>query len=265
MDKQIIEVKFEYENQINQTFKCNSQMKIREICLEFCAKNEINFNSVKFMLNEKTLENSDFEKPINEFEDEINNGYLNIIVNDCPISEEREFLNLDQKISVFFQFESNSTKIQFSVKDKMSTICRFFAYKIGLEFESLEFRYNNKIINFNKNFSEIATQIDLNKREMIINVENKNNIINIGKNKNKHNIHNSSKNYMDSKNDLKTDEIQNKPLNNKNNNYISTLNVNTETTNDSFCNKNIKGILLTIIIICILIILFLILLFTVIL
>ena len=132
MDKETIEVKFVYENQINQTFKCNSQMKIREICLEFCAKNEINFNSVKFKLNEKYLENSDFERPINTFEDEISNGYLIIIVNDCPISGEREFMNLNQKVSIYFQFESNSTKMQFSVKDKMSIICRFFAYKIGL-------------------------------------------------------------------------------------------------------------------------------------
>ena len=30
----------------------------------------------------------------------------------------------------FLNIESNSTKMQFSVKDKMSTICRFFAYKI---------------------------------------------------------------------------------------------------------------------------------------
>jgi len=132
MDEQVIEVKFEYEKQIKQTFKCNPQMKIKEICLEFCAKNEINFNSVKFMLNEKNLDNSYFEKPINKFKDEINNGYLIIIVNDCPISGEREFMNLNQKVSIYFQFESNSTKIQFSVKDKMSIICRFFAYKIGL-------------------------------------------------------------------------------------------------------------------------------------
>ena len=102
MDKETIEVKFVYENQINQTFKCHLEMKIRQICLEFCAKNEINFNSVKFTLNKKNLENSDFERPINTFEDEISNGYLIIIVNDCPITGEREFLNLNTLTFFFF-------------------------------------------------------------------------------------------------------------------------------------------------------------------
>jgi len=255
-----MEVKFVYENQINQTFKCNPQMTMKEICLEFCSRNEINFNSVKFILNEKSLDNSDFEKPINTFEEKIN-----IIVNDYPISGEREIFNLNQKDSIYFQFESNSTKIQFSIKDKMSTICRFFAYKIGLEFDSLNFKYNNKILDFNKNFSEIATQIDLNKREMIINVENKSNLINSYKNKNKHNISNTRTNDIDSKNNLKTIEIQNNELNNKNNNYIGAVNNNAETSNDSFCNRNIKSVLISIIIICILILIFLIILFTVIL
>ena len=50
---------------------------------------------------------------------------------------------------------------------------------------------------------------------MIINVENKNNIINIGKNKNKHSIRNSIIIYIDTKSSLKTVENKNNELNEK--------------------------------------------------
>ena len=144
---------------------------IKELCLQFCGENNIDFNSVYFVLNALALDDIAFNKALSEVTNTLNGNNLALLVYDYDHSEDDRLNNLYNKVYIIFSFDSNKTKIEFSRADKMRTICRYFSYKIKKDFNSLIFKYKNNIIDFDKQIRQIATQNDLENRKIYINVE----------------------------------------------------------------------------------------------
>ena len=157
-------------------YQKESNTIIKEICLQFCDENNIDFNSVYFVINALTLDDITFNKTISEVTNTLNRNNLAFLVYDYDHSEEDRLTIRNNKVYVIFNFDSKTRKIEFSKTDKMLTICRYFSYKINRDFNSLIFKYRNTIIDFDKKFSQIATQDDMEERKICIYVEDKNNI-----------------------------------------------------------------------------------------
>ena len=124
MDKNDIKVIFTYETTITSTFICKPNTILKEIFIQFCAENGINLETSFFILSGSRLCKSDFKKKIGDFNKSINGGILNIIGYEVALSEEGN-KNSNKKVNIIFKYNSNTYNIEFSIKDKMSTICKY--------------------------------------------------------------------------------------------------------------------------------------------
>ena len=80
---------------------------LREIFQTYAAENEFDFNSIKFLLNGKAIENTDYDKCILYLfsNNKKENKELNIMVKYNFDSEEDIPENKDKDINVIFQFK----------------------------------------------------------------------------------------------------------------------------------------------------------------
>ena len=164
-----IEINFSYESQPIITFKCKPNEIISQVCQAFASKIDINFNSLLFLLDGKSLEKADFDEPITKFIR--NENILSILVYNNPNAEEKDSLNLNKKIHIIFWYKSEPIVINCFPKSKMADICKSFAIKANKDLNLLSFSYMNKKLNLEKNFDEIATKMDINRKQMEIQAE----------------------------------------------------------------------------------------------
>ena len=78
MNYKEIKVHFKYESQRIETIKCIPNEKLRDICLLFSKKINIDFDSVIFVLNGRKIEQNDFNKSLNQLvaKSDKNNIYI---------------------------------------------------------------------------------------------------------------------------------------------------------------------------------------------
>ena len=185
--KKIIEVTIilSYEQEKNE-FKCKPNESLFNVLLAFASKKCLNFEELSFLYDGKALNKSDFNKPISQFITKINEGIVTILVYHNPniLSEERNLLNLNVKAKSYFWLDSRPTEISCSMKSKMIDISRAFSNEIGIDINLLSFKYQNKDLDFQKNFYEIANEMDKNRKRMDIFVQNKDSINNENKQEN---------------------------------------------------------------------------------
>ena len=185
--KKIIEVTIilSYEQEKNE-FKCKPNESLFNVLLAFASKKCLNFEELSFLYDGKALNKSDFNKPISQFITKINEGIVTILVYHNPniLSEERNLLNLNVKAKSYFWLDSRPTEISCSMKSKMIDISRSFSNEIGIDINLLSFKYQNKDLDFQKNFYEIANEMDKNRKRMDIFVQNKDSINNENKQEN---------------------------------------------------------------------------------
>lgn len=64
---------------------CKPIETIKQVCLEFCSRNGINFDSIDFLINAILLGDKDFNKPIKQFV--LSGNEIGILVKSKDINE----------------------------------------------------------------------------------------------------------------------------------------------------------------------------------
>lgn len=119
-------VKISYKASINTVLYCNLDISLKDICLKFCADNNIDFNSIGFIFGGRSWIISSENKKLRDLQKDFpDNNLVIIIVDKTPENPQKTI------IFIIFHFDSNSYKIQFSIKEKMSNIFNYFSYKIN--------------------------------------------------------------------------------------------------------------------------------------
>ena len=157
-----------------QILKCKSDEKMKFVCLKFASNNDLDFNLLTFFNFLDELKDSDFNKPVNMFASFKNNIW--IIVRESISKKELESLKI-KIIKVIFLYKNQPIVIESFVHSKMLNISKIFADTIEKDFNSLNFIYQNKNLDFSKKLSEILEQIgkDVDRIEIVVQ-ENKNKI-----------------------------------------------------------------------------------------
>ena len=192
--KYIVELEYNSEIQSQKKiYRCKANERMKVICSQFCKDINIEFSKVLFLYNGTTLNPEDYDKPVEECIQ--GGGYkLSIIVDDISQDEEiidnkdknvyiknqnnyttyTEKVELNKKkCKVNFKFKNISTSIECEEEDTLIEVCESFAEKNKLKINSLNFIYNNKILDTSKKLKEIETNEDLNKMLINIYVEDK--------------------------------------------------------------------------------------------
>ena len=167
MDYEGIIIYYTYESEPEKSFKCKSNEKTKNVCHAIASKVKKNIKSISFLFNGTIITKSDYDQPINKFENSSNKGELHILVNSVEDSNSEE----EKEISIKFWFKNNPTVINSYNNIKMSNIAKKFADKVGQDLNSLKFKYREKNLDLNKNFEENANQYDKNRGIMEITVE----------------------------------------------------------------------------------------------
>jgi hypothetical protein len=76
--------------------------------------------------------------------------------------------------TVIFQFEGRKIHIQCTEEDSVFLICLKFCTKIEQDIKNLTFLYDGNTLNLEKKFSEVANQLDKERKEMNVVVDKKN-------------------------------------------------------------------------------------------
>ena len=91
------------------------------------------------------------------------------------MSEESVISKKMFKVKIIFIFNNDITTIQSTAEDKMEDICLQYSTKINKNMKSLIFLYEEKELNFESYFKEIANSKDIENKEIKIFVKLKNN------------------------------------------------------------------------------------------
>ena len=135
-----VKVHFKYESQRIETIICQPNEKVEDICRSFSIKNHFDLDSALFIINERTIEKTDFNKPIKQFVTELDNNNVYILVYNI-LNSENEKLNLNQKVQVNFCLDSTVTEMECSLNIKLIDISISFSKKINKDYDSLNFFY----------------------------------------------------------------------------------------------------------------------------
>jgi len=173
-----INVTFIYDTtHSEQILKCKYNEKLKFVCLKFALNNDLDFNLLTFFYLRTELEDSDFNKPVNMCGFRIFRNNIYIRVSDSINKKELEKSLKIKIIKVIFLYKDQPIVIESFVHSKMLNISKIFADTIEKHFNSLNFIYQNKNLDFSKKLSEILEQIgkDVDRIEILVQ-EKKNNI-----------------------------------------------------------------------------------------
>ena len=196
MEDNKIKAKFEYNSQKIEII-CKPDDKIKEIFQKAAEQNELDFEKIYFLLNGQKLLNEEYDKPLSQFVSSHNSNTLSFLIEIIPGKTEvvKKPKIPDKKINdipntspiintirepikefhVIFIYQSNSNDFKCSLKDKMSEIFRGFGNTIELDFNLLNFFYNNELLDPSQTFEEIISENDKNEGKIEIKVEKKQN------------------------------------------------------------------------------------------
>ena len=76
--------------------------------------------------------------------------------------------------NVEFNYKDNVRRVQCASEETLRTICKRYCRKYLLDINSIHFLYIGKDINFELNFAQIATEFDLNRKIITLNVMDRN-------------------------------------------------------------------------------------------
>ena len=160
MNDNEIKITFIYESQQEEILICKPDEKMKEICLKIATKVNRDFNSLVFLFNGKPIDNSNYDKPINNYISDLN-SVLKILVYNSPKS------TVLTSVQVDFFFKSEITKIQCNLTDKLSDLAQSFANQKGLNYLELIFYHGNKKLDLSKTIREIESNQDILDRKII--------------------------------------------------------------------------------------------------
>ena len=159
----IVNVKFIYDNNVK-ILKCNSNWNMRKICEKFTLDIGIDIDSVFFLFNGEKIKREDFNKSLMQYINKYNINVLNILVFNIDS-------NQNQSAHIIFSINSEQINIECSMNTKLVDICKKFANKIGKNFSNLCFYYEGQKLDLEKSFIEVATQKEINRKEINVLVE----------------------------------------------------------------------------------------------
>ena len=122
-----IKVFFGYEGESEEEFTFKENEKIKEVCIYFASYKGILFDSVYFMFGGGVLDSSKYDKPLNDFINQLSGRELHILVKngENPPND----INNNKKIKVIFIFESEPVENEFPIKTKMEEVLNFLPTK----------------------------------------------------------------------------------------------------------------------------------------
>ena len=182
-------ININYEQQID-TFRCKPNEKIINILLAFASKRNINFNQINFLFDGRTISKTDYEKTVSQFVTTMSEGIITLLAfeNTNLETEERELLKLNEKSNVVFWFNNQPTEINCLMNSTIGDVTEAFSKEAKININLLNFEYQGQKLDLNKNFYEMANQIDKKRKRIDIFVQD----INEKGHKNKNDRNNES-------------------------------------------------------------------------
>ena len=182
-------ININYEQQID-TFRCKPNEKIINILLAFASKRNINFNQINFLFDGRTISKTDYEKTVSQFVTTMSEGIITLLAfeNTNLETEERELLKLNEKSNVVFWFNNQPTEINCLMNSSIGDVTEAFSKEAKININLLNFEYQGQKLDLNKNFYEMANQIDKKRKRIDIFVQD----INEKGHKNKNDRNNES-------------------------------------------------------------------------
>ena len=161
-----------YESQKVESSECSINDKIEKILISFAKKNNIEYSSLYILYNGTIFQNDSFKKTffeiINTFDKKEKS--MNILVyrttNDTnhikPKQENNNMMkNMKNMINIILIIDSkNPLILQGKREDKLKDTINKNSVKIGLNIESLTFKYGINVIDLNQKFDDFASDED---------------------------------------------------------------------------------------------------------
>ena len=171
-----IKVTIIYEFQYTKVFTLGLNDSIEKVINEFSTKNKIEKSSLYLLYSGNVLQPHEYKKTFYEIMNNIDKKSKCMVILAYRKDNISEFIPKSDTINIFLIQDSKVLRLKGTRKETFKEIFEKAGAKIGCNLKNLDFIYNNKGIDINRKFMDIANENDQKKNGLAIYINRKDSI-----------------------------------------------------------------------------------------